>query len=121
MSLVVAGVRGRTKTAQGHVVRRVESVEGLEERATGLVPGFAGYPSSTTVESERIVGVVVVEGKTRLSDDEDAVEDDVGSNHDRSKRWGESAEGRRGRRMPVEGAVAVVDDGKTVLSVDETG
>ena len=84
---VGVGVRGRTKTVQGHVKGRVEWVEGSEVVATGLVPGFAGYPSSTTVESERIVGVVVREGKTRLSDDEDAVED-VGSKRESSKKWG---------------------------------
>ena len=57
--------------------------------ATGLVPGFAGYPSSTTVESERAeVSVVVREEMTRLSDDEDAVKD-VGSERESSKRWGQ--------------------------------
>ena len=77
--LAVVGVRGRTKTAQGHVVRKEEWVAGLEVMATGLVPGFAAYPSSTFIGTERIeVVVVVVAGRTRLSDDEDAVED-VGS------------------------------------------
>ena len=51
--LVVVGGRGRTTTAQERVVRMVEWEEVLEGRATGLVPGFAAYPSSTTVESER--------------------------------------------------------------------
>ena len=59
MLLVVVGARGRTKTALGHVAGKVGSVVGSERRATGLVPGFAAYPSSTTVESER-VGVSVV-------------------------------------------------------------
>ena len=58
---------------QGHIVRRVESVEGLGEMAIGLVPGFTGYPSLTAVVLEQIVGVVVREGKTHLSDNEDAV------------------------------------------------
>ena len=54
---------------------------------TGLVPGFADYPSSTTVESERMVVVVLMKVGTRLSDDEDVVED-VGSRLEGSKRWG---------------------------------
>ena len=57
--LLVVGGRGRTK--RGRVLdgaTRV-SVEGSESSPTGLVPGFAAYPSSTTVESER-VGVRVV-------------------------------------------------------------
>ena len=45
--LVVVGARGRTRTAQWHVAGRVEWVEESAERAMGLVPGFAGYPSST--------------------------------------------------------------------------
>ena len=45
--LVVVGDRGRTRTAQVHVAGRVEWVEELAERATGLVPWFTGYPSST--------------------------------------------------------------------------
>ena len=45
--LVVVGARGRTRMVQGHVAGRVELVEGSAERATGLVPGFADYPSST--------------------------------------------------------------------------
>ena len=73
--------------AQGHIAGRVEWVEVSVEMATGLVPRFAGYPSSTTVESEQIVGVVVVEGVTHLSDDKDAVED-VGSELESLKRWG---------------------------------
>ena len=73
--------------AQGHVEGRVEWVEVSGETAMGLVPGFAGYPSLTTVESERIVGVVVREGRTRLSDDEDVVKD-VGSERESSKKWG---------------------------------
>ena len=88
MLLVVAVARGRTTTALGHVVGKVWSVAGSEKRATGLVPGFAAYPSSTTVESERVGVSVVVRGEmTCLSDDEDAVED-VGSELDGSKRWG---------------------------------
>ena len=84
--LVVVGGRGRTTTVPKHVVGRVEWVVVSVGTATGLVPRFADYPSSTTVESERIVVVVVVKVKTRLSDDEDAVED-VGSELDGSKRW----------------------------------
>ena len=85
--LVVVGARGRTMMAQGLVVRRVGWVEVLEGRSTGLVPGFAAYPSSTTVESERVrVLVVVREGVTHLSVDEDAVED-VGSKSTGLKRW----------------------------------
>ena len=56
---VVVGARGRTKTSLGHVAGKVEWAVGSEKRATGLVPGFAAYLSSTTVESER-VGVRVV-------------------------------------------------------------
>ena len=84
--MVVVEGRGRTTTAQGHVEGTVEWVEGSEVVATGLVPGFAGYPSSTTVESEQIVGVVVVEGRTHLSDDKDAVED-AGSGREHPKGW----------------------------------
>ena len=85
--VVVVGGRGRTRTAQGHVAGRGEWAEVLVEGAMGLVPGFAAYPSSTTVELERVGVRVVVRGEmTRLSDDEDAVED-VGSELDGSKRW----------------------------------
>ena len=45
--LVVVGGRCRTTTVQEHVVKMVEWVEELGELSTGLVPGFAGYPSST--------------------------------------------------------------------------
>ena len=75
--------------AQEHVEAKEGSVEVSVERGTGLVPGFTGYPSVTTVESERIMGVVVRGGKTHLSDDEDAVED-VGSECESSKKWGGS-------------------------------
>ena len=68
--LQVVGVQGQTKTAQGHVVRREEWVEGLEVVATGLVPGFAYQPGSTIVGSERVVLMVGRgDGKTRLSVD----------------------------------------------------
>ena len=86
--LEVVGGRGRTTTVQEHVVETVEWVEGLGELATGLVPGLAYQLSSMIVGSERVVLMVVVrEGETHLSDDEDAVED-VGSELDGSKRWG---------------------------------
>ena len=39
--LQVVGVPNRTRTAQGHVAGREESVVGSVERATGLVPRFA--------------------------------------------------------------------------------
>ena len=57
-ALQVVGVRGQTKTAQGHVVRREEWVVVSEVVATGLVPGFADYPSSTFVGTEQVVVVV---------------------------------------------------------------
>ena len=72
--------------------------------ATGLVPGFADYLGSTTVESERIV-VVVLEKKLGLSIDEDASGDesgyggpkrwegDVGSDWCWSKRWARTVGG----------------------------
>ena len=83
----VVGGRGRTTTVQEHVVKMVEWVEELGELATGLVPGLAYQPSSTIVGSERVVLMVGWgDGRTRLSDDEDAVED-VGSELEGSKRW----------------------------------
>lgn len=88
--LVVAGVPNQTKMAQGHVVRMEELVVVSVETVMGLVPGFAGYPSSTTVESEWVAVAVVavaVKVRTHLSDDKDAVED-VGSGLEGSKRWG---------------------------------
>ena len=93
-------------------------MEGSEVVAMGLVPSFAAYPSSTTVESERVGVSVVVRGEmTRLSDDEDVVED-VGSELDGSKRWvGVCQQGH----TPVGGIVEGVGDGKSVSSVDETG
>ena len=84
--LAVVGGRGRTTTVQGHVVRKEELVVVSVEMATGLVPGFAGYPSSTTVELERMVVVVVMKARTHLSDDKDVVED-MGSELEGSKRW----------------------------------
>ena len=63
------------------------------------------------------MGLVVVEGRTRLSDDEDAVED-VGSELEGSKKW---VGGCQQGHTPVGGAVEGVGDGKTVSSVDETG
>ena len=84
--LVVVGVRGRTKTAQGHVEGREEWVEESEVVATGLVPGFAYQPSSTIVGSERVVLMVGWGMGPDLSDDEVAVEG-VGSEHKSSKRW----------------------------------
>ena len=56
--LVGVGVRGRTTTAQGHVVGKVEWVVVSEGMATGLVPSLAYQPSSTIVGSERLVVVV---------------------------------------------------------------
>ena len=61
--------------------------------------------------------MVVVEGRTCLSDDEDVVED-VGSEFDGSKRW---VGGCQQGHTPVGGIVEGVGDGKTVSSVDETG
>ena len=55
----MVGVPNRTRTAQGHVEAKEGWVEVSVEMGMGLVPGFAAYPSSTTVESER-VGVRVV-------------------------------------------------------------
>ena len=70
MLLVVVVARGRTTTAQEHVVETVEWREGLEELATGLVPGLAYQPSSTIVGSERVVLMVEwIGGRTRLSVD----------------------------------------------------
>ena len=67
--------------------------------ATGLVPSFTAYLSSTTVELEW-VGVMVEEREdvTRLSDDEDAIEDeeDVGSSPlTRKSGWGAVNSDRR--------------------------
>ena len=77
------GDQGQTTTVQGHVEGTVEWVEGLEVVATGLVPGFADYPSSMTVESEQVgVLVVVRERATHLSVDEDVVE---GGREERSR------------------------------------
>ena len=45
--------------ALGHVAGKVGSVAGSEKRAMGLVPGFAGYLSSTFVGTERVAVVVV--------------------------------------------------------------
>ena len=59
MLLVVVEDRGQTTMAQGHIEAKEGSVEVSVERETGLVPRFVAYPSSTTVESER-VGVMVV-------------------------------------------------------------
>ena len=130
--LVVAVARVRTTTALGHVVGKVWSVAGSEKRATGLVPGFAAYPSSTTVESERVgVMVVVWDRRPDLSDDKVTVED-VGSGLDGSKRWcrgresdcGQSKRCGWGPRMgaaTLEVAVEGVDDGRTVSSLDEGG
>ena len=42
----------------------------------GLVPGLTGYPSSTSVGTERMVEMEMEMGDgTHLSDDEDAVKD----------------------------------------------
>ena len=87
MLLVVVVTQGRTRTALGHVARRVEWVEVLVEGATGLVPGLAYQPSSTIVRSERVVMVVGWENGPDLSDDEVAVED-VESELKSSKKWG---------------------------------
>ena len=68
--LEVVGGRGRTTTAQEHIVETVEWGEGLEELATGLVPGLACQPSSTIVGSEWVVLMVEWRGgRTRLSVD----------------------------------------------------
>ena len=78
--------RGRTTTAQGHVKGTVEWGEGLGVVATGLVPGFAGYPCSTFVGTERVaVMMVLKKKKTGLSIDEDTVGDESESRD--SKRW----------------------------------
>ena len=73
-----------------------EWVNGVMGCPTGLVPEFAAYPSSTTVESEWVgVMVVEMEDETCLSDDKGMVEDgvDMGSKSTDSK-----------------GGVGVVDD-----------
>ena len=44
---VVVGDRGQTTTAQGLVAERVGWMEVSVREATGLVPEFADYPSST--------------------------------------------------------------------------
>ena len=68
--LVVVGVRGQTKTVQGHIVTTQEWVIKRDACPMGLVPGFAAYPSLTTVELEQAgVMVVVKEGVTHLSVD----------------------------------------------------
>ena len=75
MSQVVVGVLSRTKRERvlDGATRVLVGVSVLG--STGLVPGFAAYPSSTTVESEQVgVLAVVREGMTRLSFDEDVVE-----------------------------------------------
>ena len=56
--LVVVVTQGRTRTALGHVARRVEWVEVSVRGAMGLVPKFAGFLSSTFVGTEWM-GVVV--------------------------------------------------------------
>ena len=45
----------------------------------------------------------------------------MGSEPEYSKRWGQSGGSRWDGQTPVEGVVAVVDDGRTVSSVDKTG
>ena len=64
---------------------------------------------------------VVARGEmTRLSDDEDAVED-VGSELDGSKRWWWSGRGCwQCRQMPVVGVIEV-DGSRNDLSLDEVG
>ena len=92
---------------------------GSEGMATGLVPGFAAYPSSTFVGTERMVVLVVEKGGvTRLSVDRSAVESEVGVGSDRgwSKRWDGGQEGRRERQTPVEGVIEVVGDGRNLVS-----
>ena len=89
----VVGARGRTRTAQGHVAGRVGWVEVLVGVATGLVPGFTGYPSSTFVGTERVV--VAVKEKLSLSNDEDTSGDE--SRYWNPKRWGEGVGSRRSR------------------------
>ena len=87
---MVVGVLNQTKTVQGHVVGKVGWMEVSVKEATGLVPGFAGYPSSMFVGTERMVVLMGEKGgATCLSVDEDAVEDeaDVGSESTDSKRW----------------------------------
>ena len=56
---VVVGDRDQTTTAQGLVAEKVGLVVASGEGATGLVPGFAGYLSSTFVGTERVAVVVV--------------------------------------------------------------
>ena len=87
---------------------------------TGLVPEFAGYPSSMTVESEWMVVVVVREEMTRLSDDKDTVDASMGNEHEGPKRWCWGGErGCRRCQTPVVGGVEGVG-GRTISSVDET-
>ena len=119
MLLVVVGAQDRTTTAQGHVVKRVGSVEGSEGGVTGLVPGLAYQLSSTIVGSERVVVVVEWGNGPDLSDDEVMVED-VESECEDSKRWWWSRQGCwQRRRMPVVGMIEV-DGGKNlILSLDE--
>ena len=117
--LVVVGARGRTRTAQGHVATTREWVIERVKCSTGLVPGVAGYPSSTFVGTERMVVVVVEKGGvTCLSVDRSAVESEVGVGSDRgwSKRWDGGQEGRRERQTPVEGVIEVVGDGRDLVS-----
>ena len=129
--LAVVGVRGRTKTAQGHVVKRGELVVGSGKGATGLAPGFAGYPCSTFVGTEQVAVMVgLKEKKTGLSIDEDAVGDeselrdskrwerDMGSDCGQSKRCGWGLERVF---VTLEVAVEGVGDSRTVLSLDEDG
>ena len=68
--LVVVGVRGQTKMAQGLIEGREEWVEGSEVVAMGLAPSFAYQPSSTIIGSERVVLMAGQgDGKTHLSVD----------------------------------------------------
>ena len=85
--LMVVEVLSQTRREQvlDGVTRVWAEVSGSSH--TGLVPDFMAYPSSTFVGMEWIEEVVVVAGRTHLSDDKDAVED-VGSKLGGSKRWG---------------------------------
>ena len=88
--LLVVEVQDQTTTAQGHIAGRVEWAKVLVGLATGLVPGFADYPSSTFVGTERMVVLVGEKGRvTRLSVDKVAVEEeeDMESELECSKRW----------------------------------
>ena len=103
--LVVVEVPGQTRRERVLDGATQVSVEVWVSGSTGLVPGFACYPSSTIVGSERVAMVVVEKKRLGLSNDEDASGDesgygdpkrwerDVGSDWGWSKRWTRTAGG----------------------------